>query len=519
MARLKYFIHSVLSGYLLLGTNVLYTLASVPLALTYLSKAEFGLWALASQLTAFLGLMDAGMGNAVGRMLVDEKDRKESTAYGSLVQTAALVNALQGLMITALALVGGFAAAPVLKLPTELYSVFRSLVLGQGLILGIQFACRIFGNLLVAHQRNDAGNYLNSVSMIFSFVVLWLSFALGAGVMALIWAQLAGALLTLLLAWFCCHKLRLLPVAGKWGRLSWAQFSEMFSFGQRIFLLFLGTQLIHSSPTIMVSRLLGLEAAAVWSICTRPFLLLLQIITRIFDSSAPAFAEMIVRGENERLLARFRSLSAAVVSVSVAAGCLLFLSNQPFVSLWTAGKIGWSSANDMLLGLWLIALVAGHLYSGFAVQTKALGALASVVFAQGVVFVVVAVWLIAETRFSGTVVLLTIGLLASSTVSLPYSMLLTSRFFKVPVGVLAETLAAAPLRLLLFLAPLAAGLWWVTQPLDELPQLLVRVVGISLPAGILLMRVGLDDSVRKDFLTRAPSLLTRPLRLIIGFPR
>jgi O-antigen/teichoic acid export membrane protein len=519
MARLKYFVHTVLSGYLFLGTNILYTLASVPLALRYLSTAEFGLWAMASQLTAFLGLVDAGLGNAVGRLLIDEKDHKESTAYGSLVQTAALVNAVQGLMVIGLAVVISFTAAPLLQLPFERYSAFRALVLGQGVVLGVQFMCRIFGNLLVAHQRNDAGNYLNSISLVFGFVVLWLSFAFGAGVMALVWSQLAGALLTLLLAWFGCYRLKLLPEPGKWGRVSWARFSEMFSFGQRILLLLLGTQLVQLSPTIIVTRLLGLEAAAVWSICTRPFLLVLQIVTRIFDAGAPAFAEMIVRGEDARLLSRFRSLATAVMSLSVVAACLLFLTNQPFVTVWTSGKIGWANTNDFLLGLWLLALTATHVHSGFAVQTKILGALPYVVCAQGVVFVGATVWLLSWTSLSGTAVLLTTAMIASCTFSLPYSLSLTSRYFKIPLGAILRTLVALPAKLLLYVAALAAVLWWATEPLVEPVQLVLRIIGMGLPAGILLIRVGIEESIRQDFVTRAPSALTRPLRLIVGLPR
>ena len=53
MSRLKKFTRSLLSGYVALGANIFYTLASVPLALHYLGKAEFGLWALVSQISGY----------------------------------------------------------------------------------------------------------------------------------------------------------------------------------------------------------------------------------------------------------------------------------------------------------------------------------------------------------------------------------------------------------------------------------------------------------------------------------
>ncbi len=75
MSRFKRFAHSLASSYLLMGANILYSLASVPLALKYLSKPEFGLWALASSIAIYVGLIDMGM-TGTSRILVDYKDNK-----------------------------------------------------------------------------------------------------------------------------------------------------------------------------------------------------------------------------------------------------------------------------------------------------------------------------------------------------------------------------------------------------------------------------------------------------------
>jgi O-antigen/teichoic acid export membrane protein len=73
MSRFKRFAHSLASGYLLLGTNVVFTLAHIPLALHYLSKSEFGLWALTTQITGYLLMLDLGMSGYLVRNLKDDK--------------------------------------------------------------------------------------------------------------------------------------------------------------------------------------------------------------------------------------------------------------------------------------------------------------------------------------------------------------------------------------------------------------------------------------------------------------
>src|SRR5215469_16252014 len=101
MSRFRRTIHNVSSGYLLLGAATIFSLASVPLALHYLSKERFALWALMSSISGYLGLIDLGMSASVARLLIDHKDDRETQAYGSMVQTGWLVLAVQGLLLFA----------------------------------------------------------------------------------------------------------------------------------------------------------------------------------------------------------------------------------------------------------------------------------------------------------------------------------------------------------------------------------------------------------------------------------
>src|SRR6476646_2806581 len=99
MSRFRNTARSLSSGYLAMGSNVLYTLASVPLALHFLSKEEFGLWAVAAQVASYLILVDFGITGAVARILIDHKDDWSGGEYGSVVKTSSLVFVVQGLII------------------------------------------------------------------------------------------------------------------------------------------------------------------------------------------------------------------------------------------------------------------------------------------------------------------------------------------------------------------------------------------------------------------------------------
>ena len=96
MSRAKKFAHALLTSYLSIGVNILYTFASVPLALKYLTKPEFGLWALTLQITTFIALVDLGMGSSIARILIDHKDEKGSGHYGGAIKSGFLVGLAQG---------------------------------------------------------------------------------------------------------------------------------------------------------------------------------------------------------------------------------------------------------------------------------------------------------------------------------------------------------------------------------------------------------------------------------------
>jgi len=339
MSRLKRFAHSLVSGYVLLGANMLYTLASIPLALHYLSKDQFGLWTTTATIGGFVAMVDFGLSASASRVLIDYKDRRTSGEYGSVVQTGALVGFTQGSLVMLVGVIVSLFIGPALKVEASLQRDFTWLLIGQCVIIGIGFYARILSHILTAHQRYDVANYTSAILLATSFGVMWFCFGRGIGVFSVIWAQASGILVGVAVNFWACARLKFLPARGTWGRPSWRAFRELFAFGRDFFLFAIGSQLVNASQTLLLTRFFGLETAAVWSICTRVYLLLSQLISRIFDYSSAAFAEMMVLGETPLLQRRFREVVILSSSLSAAAAVMLALCNSSFVSVWTSGRI------------------------------------------------------------------------------------------------------------------------------------------------------------------------------------
>jgi len=506
--RLRRFFHATASGYAQLVANTLYVLASVPLALHFLQKREFGLWALAMQLSGYLQLIDVGMSASVSRHLIDHKDKRTEGDYGGMIQTGALVLFVQGFLV----LLGGallvILGVRLLNIDPDLERSFKVVILVQCVIIAADFPARLFGHVLIAHQRSDFANYAQIGFFFISYAVLWYCFAHGLGIFSLVWANVAGWLTVTSSNTAACFALKMLPSRGAWGRASWSKFRDLFSYGKDVFWIALGTQMINASQTIVVTRSLGLSAAAVWSVCTRTYTLTNQLVWRPFDSSYPMLSEMVARGEKERLLHRFRSLVTLTSSLSVVAAVMFALCNRSFVALWTHGSIAWSIQNDILLSVWMIILALIHCHCSLPTITKQIGFMRYVYFIEGATFLGIASLVAARAGFSG---MLATSIFCSLAFSFSYGIWRTKHDFNQSLRELLFDWLAPSVKLFVSLTLFGLLFYWPTRNLPAKVQLPLYVLFAGTAGTFFFLRLGFSSELREEFQERAPAGVSRLL--------
>ena len=355
-------------------------------------------------------------------------------------------------------------------------------------------------------------NYGNILNFAVALPVLWFSFAHRGGVYSLVWAMGIGyAFFNLFIAVFA-YALGCLPHRHQWGRPAWHHFRELFGLGRDVFLMSLGSLLVNATQTMVITRVLGLEASAVWTVCTRVFNMALMLLYRIYDFSFGAFAEMYARGETARFLARFRSLVILSGSLAVWGGVLFALCNQPFVQIWTHGKVTWPRINDTLLGSWLVIQVIAHCHVGLVGVTKRFAFMRWIYFIEGLFFLVLS---IPSLKFGGLSAMLCVSIVGTGSFSLAYSLMRSRKLFSLtwrelfrdwftPTAVFAACLMV-PAVVVVFLS----------HSLNPHLQLLFGVVVILIAGAGLLPRIGVDYGIKQVIHRRLPGTIAR---LLAGDP-
>jgi O-antigen/teichoic acid export membrane protein len=512
MSRFRRTIHGVASSYVLLAATAVYSLASVPIALHYLDKERFGLWALMSALVGYLSLIDAGMTGSAGRLIIDHKDDRDSGRYGGFIKTVVAVTLIQGLIIFLTGLVFAGLFGRWLAIPEDLQPEFIRLMILQCSVVALGFATRIFSLMLGGHQRMDLVNYAGTLSLAVNFVALWIYFHFGFGVLSLAWAAFYSTVVNVVCQWIACGVLGFFPRRGSWGRVSWIHFREIFDFGKDLFLVNVGWQLIMASQTIIITRMLGLPAAAVWSVGLRAFNLVMQVIWRLSDMSGPAFAEMMVRGEIVRLRERYRAMAMLTASLSGFAAVSFALCNSLFVPLWTHGKIQWPVLNDLLLGAWMMVLAMQRCHSALVLLTKKIGFLRYVYFMEGAVFVTLALLV---SRRGGLPAIIACSIVCSAVFSGAYSTWRVSRYLDLSFSAVVRWMRHAGVVLLGF-APPALLCWWATHGLEMLPRLAIASALAATWGLFVLLRFGVPPELQAEFQKRAPARVGPLLARIFG---
>jgi hypothetical protein len=227
--------------------------------------------------------------------------------------------------------------------------------------------------------------------------------------------------------------------------------------------------------------------------------LLQQLIFRLFDYSAAALAEMMVRNEFERLFHRFRSLISISASAGVFAAIFFVLCNQPFVRWWTGGKIAWSVTNDLLLAIWLVVTVLVHAHIGLAGQTKQFRFMRYVYFCEGLFFIGLTSIFLSRAKFPA---MITASIVSTLLFSFPYGIWRTSRYFGVSWREVVAGWNRPAWRLLVMLVPLGGVLYYLARSWPPLPQLAVYVSVAATLGAWLFVRWGLNEEIRNEMRLR-----------------
>jgi len=493
-------------GYVSMAFSMAYSFLSIPLALGYLGKTEYGLWALVLSITSYLNFSELGMTNSVQRHLIDLRTIRPNKDYGAIFLTGAVVFAVIGCLCL---LVGGCAillVTPLFRIPEAYLGTFEWLLFGSVILFVLSIMTRILGVPLYVYQRHDLYELSNIALYIIWIVVLWIGLRAGLGVYSLLLSQGVGFLWTSGFNVVACSRLGLYPSRAEWSRPSRLIIREIAVYARDSFLQSIGQQLVNTLPMLLISRWMGLDAAAVWSVANRSFFILRQILGRPFQYGVSMMADLLSNKGQKAMLARWMQMSQLMTAAALALYPICAAMNPEFLSIWTNGTIRWSRWDDLACGIYYFFLVSLFPWYGIVGINKKFGITRYTSLMEGVLLALLCWFLQARLGITGVILSLIISKIVMGL--LPSLYYLHDAFgndiWKVFQGALIRPLVAAPLCIVsalgvVYLAPAAHG--WAMF-------LFSLAAGSVVSVGCVIF-LGISREVRDEFLAKCSGIVNR----------
>jgi O-antigen/teichoic acid export membrane protein len=272
----------------------------------------------------------------------------------------------------------------------------------------------------------------------------------------------------------------------------------------------LGAQLQMASQTIVVSRSLGLDQAALWAVGTKMFNLMMPLMSRPNGAALPGMFEMLARGEADRLKSRFKGVVLLTASFGAFLGVSFAFCNHLFVACWTSGKIIWPPLDDVFLGFWLFVLSMQTTHCCFVTVTKEIGAMRYVLFLEGCSFIGLALLLGCRWGITGMIVTSIVCTLAFS---YQYSLRRSQRFFHCSLKEISVEWFIPSLKLAFVFAAIATAVSFLDTGLPALWRLAIHVLVALAVGGILFLRLGFPVEMIREAALQLP----RPAAKLLQF--
>jgi len=377
---------------------IAYSFLLVPLSLAHLPLGILGLWFLSLQAVRYMELVDLGISGASLRLMAQSHGTPAD--YRRMVTCSFGFKLAQGALIAGAGFFGSDLLAELLVTDPSLRPILSKFIFWIFVLSGVRFSLRIFPNLVRLNQSQHLLNLLSTLGiglnlglLAFGFFQGWGIHAFLAGFVAEWGAQSIGPILIVLFHRNLTHRLQ-------FSSPTWTHWHSLTRLGFSIFQINSFRFILESAPLVLAGRFFGPDASAIWSIATRAGSCIRDLLSQINISAAPAFYDLMAKGERAKLSAAFTRLS----TISLSLGLLLFFAyglwNASFVALWTHAKCQLPPHLSLLLAviLWIQIWNAWSIDASISlIKTKVL----STVFLMEFLFFAVAVLAFRPLGLSG----------------------------------------------------------------------------------------------------------------------
>ncbi len=319
-----------------LGCDVLVGLFLSPIILHWLGDAAFGIWVLIFSITGYYGLFDLGIRSSVVRYVSKFSATDNIEELAKIVNTALFTYSCLGAVSLVLTGILSFYVEHIFKIPPELHSEARWLLLIVGLAVGIGFPMGVVGGYLDGLQRFYVNNWANVTGDLLRLIFILLAIHHKRGLLTIAAITVGAPLFTSLMRSFVAYRIKPVPLGFKY--VNRASLRTIVNYSSITLLIMIATQLKFKSDNVVIATMISAAAVTYFSIGARIVNYAQQVVMALAQNFLPIASQSEATGNIDRLRKVFVAGNRFCAFTALPITCVLLVLGQSVIEVWVGKK-------------------------------------------------------------------------------------------------------------------------------------------------------------------------------------
>ena len=293
-------IKNVGSSWFSLSTDVAVGIFLSPFILHRLGDTAFGVWILIFSITGYYGLFDLGIRSSVVRYVSKFTATDDVQDLAKLINTSLFTYSCIGALSVLVTLVLSFYIGHIFpKIPAELHSTARWLLLMVGVSVGLGFPLGVVGGFLDGLQRFDINNWAGAAANFARVILIVIALQNGRGLLTVALITMAIPLITSVIRGIIAFNIRPVPFGLQY--VDRATFRTMANYSSVTMIIMVATQLKFKSDNVVIGSMISAAAVTYFSIGSRIVSYAQQVVMALAQNFLPIASQSEATGKMDRL--------------------------------------------------------------------------------------------------------------------------------------------------------------------------------------------------------------------------
>ncbi|HEX3104493.1 MAG TPA: oligosaccharide flippase family protein [Terriglobales bacterium] len=330
------FINNVGSSWFALGVNVAVGVFLTPFILHRLGDVAYGIWVLIFSITGYYGLFDLGIRSSIVRYASKFAATDSKDELAKLINTSLFTYGGIGIVSLLVTVVLFAYVDNIFKVPAELHTAARWLLLMVGASVAFGFPLGVFGGFLDGLQRFDVNNWTSVGSNLLRAALIVAALDNGRGLLTIALITVVLPLITSLVRGIIAF--RIYPVALGLKYVDRATFRMMASYSGVTLIIMIAGRLKFKTDTIVIGTMLSAAAITYFNIAGRIVDYAGEIVTSLAQNFLPMASQSEAKGSMEHLRKVFVTGNRLCAFTIFPVTAVLLILGKSIIEAWVGRK-------------------------------------------------------------------------------------------------------------------------------------------------------------------------------------